>query len=400
LLTESGLRLVVVPLDPIAAYEACGNGSFLEAYFNPGGMFDEVFAVSPLEKGRRAAFGMTIIGASEHEFTRLLRDIKPHVVRAYGGMWCSDFVCRRRVPGVPVVVSVHDSLPGRVHRSVRYADLVLCTSEAVRRQVLARGTEPGRTRLLPNRIDRTVFHRSEDAAALQAIASRFPAGRHILHVGRKTHQKNLDTLLRALAVLPPDYSVVFIGMGDRLRYSALAEQLGVGQRCFWLDAVPNDELPDWYTWCDCLCVPSRWEGFGIVFIEAAACGTAIVTSDLAPMNEFLTDGESAALVREYENPGALAETIRRVCEDASYRNRIASGATAAAEPFDRAAVDRTEMAWYREAMMLAKPGFGRRLEIRAWQTRERLGHTRQFASRAVAGVRSRLRGMQTRLRPS
>ena len=45
-----------------------------------------------------------------------------------------------------------------------------------------------------------------------------------------------------------------------------------------------------------MCVPSRGEGFGIVFIEAAACGSVIVTSDIAPMNEFLTNGVNAIFV--------------------------------------------------------------------------------------------------------
>ena len=69
--------------------------------------------------------------------------------------------------------------------------------------------------------------------------------------------------------------------------------MAMSKRCFWIESVKNSELPVWYSWCDCFCVPSRWEGFGLVFIEAAACGSAIVTSDIAPMTEYFTNDKSA-----------------------------------------------------------------------------------------------------------
>lgn len=386
-------RLVVVPLDPIETYERAGHADYLEAYFNPGGMFDEVFAVSPLERGRRRAFGVTIIGADEQAFAATVRRIRPDVIRAYGGLWCSDLVCRRRVAGIPVVVSVHDSLPQRVFPSVRYADLVVCMSEAVRRQVLAVGTDPRRTRLLPNRIDRSVFRPVRDAAALRSISSRFPPGRYILHIGRKDRQKNIDTVIRALATLPPDYHAVFVGQGDRSPYVALASQLRVESRCFWIDAIPNFELPKWYSWCDCMCVPSRWEGFGFVFIEAAACGAAVVTSDIGPMNEYLSDGVSATLVKEYEDPGAIASAIRRVCEDVEYRRHIIAGAEVAARPFDRPMVDAAEMAIYREAMALPHEPLGRRLEIRTWKARQTVRDATSSSMRRVRRSLSFLRSV-------
>src|SRR2546422_4783059 len=90
-------RLVVVPSDPIEAYERAGY-DWLERYYNPQGMFQQVFALSPLEKGERQAYGMTIIGVKEQDFSDMLRKIRPDVVRAYGGYWPADLVCRRRLP--------------------------------------------------------------------------------------------------------------------------------------------------------------------------------------------------------------------------------------------------------------------------------------------------------------
>ncbi len=119
-------RLVVIPSDPIASYELAGYASRLKNRYNPQKMFDEVFAISPLEKGERKAYGIRIIGVTKREFLPVLRDIQPNVVRAFGGYWPADLACRYRLPGVPVVVSVHDTNPSLLHRSVRYADLVIC----------------------------------------------------------------------------------------------------------------------------------------------------------------------------------------------------------------------------------------------------------------------------------
>lgn len=367
-LIKEGPRLVVIPSDPVAAYEQKGTSSWLEAYYNPQKMFHEVFAISPREKGERTAYGMTILGVQEREFSRIMRNIRPDVVRAYGGFWPADLACRHRIPGVPVVVSVHDTNPSLLHRSVRYADLVICMSKAVEKQVLAMGVDPSRIRILPNRIDTNVFYPIKDEDSLQSVACRFPAGKNILHVGRKSEQKNLDTLIRALEFLPVCYSCVFIGMGNRSPYVALAEQLGVCDRCFWVDSVENSQLPLWYSWCDCMCTPSRGEGFGLVFIEAAACGAPIVTSDIPPMNEYLTKDVSACLVRDYENPRALAAAVVRVCEDSEYRRSISNGAVEAAKPFDRRIVDLAEVGMYREALNMGRLSLLRRGELFIWRT--------------------------------
>lgn len=395
ILNDSTARLVVVPCDPIAVYEQAGY-DWLERYFNPTGMFREVFALNPSERSERKAFGMTIRGVPARDFTRALREIKPDVVRAYGGFWPSDLVCRNRINGVPVVVSVHDTLKDNVHPSLRYADLVICMSRAVEKQVLAVGTDPSRIRILPNRVDTKIFHPITDQAALQSVGTRFPAGKHILHVGRKHHQKNLDTLIRALQFLPAEYSCIFLGMGDLATYISLAEQLGMDKRCFWIDSIKNSELPLWYSWCDCMCTPSRWEGFGIVFIEAAACGSAIVTSDIAPMNEYLINNMSGCLVKDYENPQALATAIRRVCEDPLYHHTLSAGAIKAAQPFERHSVDAAEAAIYREAMNLRSLTLHRRFEIVAWKTRNAVRSSMQsslnrFAGAIPPGMRSSLK---------
>ncbi|MCK4785708.1 MAG: glycosyltransferase, partial [Desulfobacteraceae bacterium] len=178
--------------------------------------------------------------------------------------------------------------------------------------------------------------------------ARYPGKYRILHVGRKAEQKNLDTLIRALVELGPEYFCIFVGKGREDTYRKLAEQCGVDQQCHFIQSVHNEEISKYYSFCDCMCTPSRWEGFGIVFIEAMACETVVVTSDIAPMNEYITDSVSGVLVKDFENPAAIVEAIVRACQDESLRNTIQSNARKAAEPFRKERVDQLEMNLYKK----------------------------------------------------
>ncbi len=207
------LRLVVIPSDPIAAYERGGFDSWLEAYYNPLKMFHQVFALSPLEKGERMAYGMTILGVTEREFLPTLRRVRPDVVRAYGGFWPADLACRYRLGDVPVIVSIHDTNPSLLHKSIRYADLVICISKAVEKRVKASGIDVGRIRILPNRVDTNIFHPIKDHEDFRTLENRFPKGKHILHVGRKSYEKNLDKLANSDCFKALHQDVVLFG-GD------------------------------------------------------------------------------------------------------------------------------------------------------------------------------------------
>jgi glycosyltransferase involved in cell wall biosynthesis len=369
------LRLVVIPSDPISAYERGGFESWLETYYNPAKMFHQVFALSPLEKGERTAYGMTILGVTEREFLPTLHRIQPDVVRAYGGYWPANIACRYRLEDVPVIVSIHDTNPTLLYRSVRYADLVICISQAVEKRVKASGIDVDRIRILPNRVDTDLFRPIKDQEMLRFLEGRFPKGKRILHVGRKSYEKNIDSLVRSLQFLPSQYTCIFIGTGDPSPYQELAKHIGVGNRCFWVKSVKNSELPYWYSWCDCMCTPSRWEGFGIVFIEAAACGAAIVTSDIGPMNEYLTHDVSAHLIKEYENPRSLSEAIRKICEQPEYQRKLSDGAVQAAKPFERSIVDAAEASIYKEALSLKPLSLSLldKIDLNSWRVTHRIG---------------------------
>jgi len=366
------LRLAVIPLDPVAAYERAGYADRFWMGLNPKGIFSEVFVVTSEGDRARESAGFHLIPVSTHNVEKTLRSIAPDVIRGLGGFGPPKLACLARQSSAPVVISVHDSKPANIQGFIRYADSVWCVSQAVKDAVMSRGVHRSRVRVLPNWVELAAFHRLTDPEVIRTHASRFPRGRFILHVGRRAKQKNLDTVIRALALLPVDYHLVLVGAGDRLPYERLSYELGVSNRCFWFDSVPNTDLPLWYSWCDCFCVPSRWEGFGIVFIEAAACQTPIVTSNIAPMNEFLKHRKSALLLDDYESPAATATAIREICEAVSLRDTVAAGAREVALQFSRESVQELEAQLYYEVLSSGRRSIPRRLNIGLWRAQEAL----------------------------
>jgi glycosyltransferase involved in cell wall biosynthesis len=349
-------RLLLIPGVAISGYEAQGQGARLPARYNPAGLFAEVHCLAPWEDPEpRRAHGLWIRRVGAWQLEAAAAALAPSLVRADNAEWAAAAALRLRPIGAPVVVFVQDPHPRKIRRCLRFADRVICVSEAVRQEVLRQGVAPAQTAVLYNRIDLEVFRPlSPQEPAVRAVRAAVPFGRFILHVGRRRPEKNIPTVLAALARLPAAYGAVFVGSGDAAPYRRRAEALGVADRCRWREPVPNDELPAWYAACDVFCVPSLWEAFGYVFAEAAACGAVIVTSDIGGMNEYLVDGESALLVGDYEDPAAVAAAVRRAAEDAPLRARLQAGAPAAVQRFDRHRLEREEADLYR-AIIAAGP---------------------------------------------
>jgi glycosyltransferase involved in cell wall biosynthesis len=343
--------LVIFPSDPIRSYELAGI-DWLERYYNPDGFFNKVYILDVSEIGDRKIQNLDVIGMKGKNIVKMLKKLNPDVVRAYGGFFPADLACQNRSSKIPILISIHDSRPELIHKTVKFADMVICTSKIVARNAILNGVDLARIRILPNRIDTKIFHPIFDEKLIDPIAKKFPKGKHILHVGRKADEKNLDTLIRSLEYLPEEYFCIFVGQGDKTPFVNIANEIGVSNRCYWIESIKNSELPKWYSWCDCMCTPSRFEGFGIVFIEAAACGCRIVTSDIAPMNEYLKNGKSACLIKDYENPKELAESIFKICEDDKLSKILTQGAIEVAKKFDKDIIDKKEIEIYQEVLSI------------------------------------------------
>lgn len=346
-------RLAVIPSDPLEAYKVKGTASWLEEYYNPLHFFDKVYLLSSLEKEERYEFGMDIIPTKLKQLKSRIRKLDIDIIRAYGGYWACDMACNNKVNGVPVVVSVHDTNPKILHNTIKKADVVFCMSEAVKELVLTKFKKSDRVWILPNRVDFDVM-RPYSETAFNDLNRNYPFKFKILHVGRKSKQKNLDTLIKAVKILGEEYCIIATGKGNTDKYAKLAKEQGVIKRCYFIESIENKELARYYSWAHCICNPSRWEGFGVVFIEALACEGVVVTSDVAPMNEYIKHGENGLLVKDYENPQALAETIKAACNDKQLRESLKKNTRNSVERFEKSRIDKLEADYYGRVLIMAQ----------------------------------------------
>ncbi|TMK88639.1 MAG: glycosyltransferase family 4 protein [Actinobacteria bacterium] len=165
-------------------------------------------------------------------------------------------------------------------------------------------------------------------------------GRLVVSVSRLVPRKGMDTLIEAaarLAPLHPDLTVAIAGAGrDRGRLDRLVARSGAPVRL--LGRVGDERLPSLYACADIFAMlcRNRWggleqEGFGIVFLEAAACGVPQVAGDSGGASEAVVDGETGLVVRRPESGDAAASTLARLLDDADLRRAQGQAARRRAE---------------------------------------------------------------------
>lgn len=130
----------------------------------------------------------------------------------------------------------------------------------------------------------------------------------VLFVGRIVENKGIYDLLEALATSSGDQTLHVVGRGQRDRVRRRAEELGVADSVTLHGVVDHSRLPHYYAACDFLCNPSRYESFGMVNLEAMACGTPVVSTDLDGTKEYLTHGETGLCVPP-RDPERLARAL-------------------------------------------------------------------------------------------
>ena len=264
-----------------------------------------------------------------------------------------------------MIASIHDTNPALVHiNSLRKATQVWPISHAVASMLSSTFHVPQQQmRMLSNRVNLNVFRPQSDStttreqaakrsARVNELAMLYPGRYRILFVGRRQEQKNWDTVMRALSVLGDDYVGIFVGRGPRAKLIEYATERNLMKQVYLVDAVASEDLRHYMWLSDCFCVPSRWEGFGIVFIEAMAAGSVVITSNIAPMSEFIVHERSGLLVDQYEDETKLAEMIMRGIHEEKLREVVRANGMLAAARFSKEEIDRWEVSLYRGVLGL------------------------------------------------
>ena len=191
-----------------------------------------------------------------------------------------------------------------------------CPAEA-EQLVRLYGAKPERIELVPPGVIHAFFSPGDRAGARTALG----VGDHpvLLFVGRIQPLKGLDVAIRALAELRRDDAVLVVvggpsgadGHTEAAKAALLADELGVTDRIHWVPPQPHHMLSSYYRAADLCIVPSRSESFGLVALEAAACGTPVVAAAVGGLTTLVDHGRTGFLVddRAPEAFAAYADTI-------------------------------------------------------------------------------------------
>jgi D-inositol-3-phosphate glycosyltransferase len=208
------------------------------------------------------------------------------------------------------------------------------------------GVDAGKVAVIPPGVDVTRFHPIGLAEAREKVGVPVE-DRMLLFVGRIEALKGIDTLLRAIAILRagcPDapclYLVIIGGDPDdpdhenaeMERLKRIRTELGIEDVVTFLGAKDQDTLQYYYSAAEVVVMPSHYESFGMVALEAMACGTPVIASEVGGLAFLVRDGETGYHV-ESQNAQALAGKLSLLMDDPELHRRFSRQAVAYAQRY-------------------------------------------------------------------
>jgi glycosyltransferase involved in cell wall biosynthesis len=283
-------------------------------------------------------------------FARLVRFLQEHRVDVLhthlfeSGIW--GRLAALRAGTRVLVVSEHTADPlgplaGATDRWLaRRTTAFVAVSAAMQEHAVTRlGVDPRQVAIVHNAVDLAAIDTTShvDAAATRRDLGLEPRDRVVLAVGRLVPQKGFGTLLDAAPLVLracPEALFLVVGRGhlqDQLLQRARA--LGIAGRFRFVGA--RDDVHRLMRLSELLALPSNWEPFGLVLIEAGACGRPVVATRVGGVPEVVEDERTGLLV-EPGDPGALAGAIGRVLADPAMGSAFGAAARARVEAEFRA----------------------------------------------------------------
>jgi len=293
------------------------------------------------------------------ELSRLDYDVVhvhlPHPVGA------ASYLCSKKPHRHRLIVTYHSDVVRQrflnqfyqpvVAELLARADVVIATSPNLKD--LSRTLAPFREkcRVVPYGLDLDVFSANAEREAIAArLRARFAGRRVALGVGRLIYYKGFEQAIHALESLP-DVQLVLIGDGPlRGELEALARARGVAERVSFEGELMNEAIAPYYLASDVYLLPSiaPSEAFGIVQIEAMACGVPVINTDLPSGVPFVSRHEESGLTVPPRDPQALARAVRRLLDDEPLRRRLGAAARERARAeFSKETLIRRILAAYR-----------------------------------------------------
>ncbi|MGD2180508.1 glycosyltransferase [Lusitaniella coriacea] len=260
--------------------------------------------------------GLSILVRGMWQQPQLL--ITTHANYSMVGYWL------KRLAGVPYWVVIHgeeawDLKNSRLQAALRDADKIVAVSRYTRDRVLAEGyLDPAKLSVLPNTFDASRFRIAPKPQYLlerYGLSPKQPVILTVTRLGRssaegKGYRQVLEALVRVRHEIP-NVHYLLVGKGDdRDRVESLITRLDLTDCVTLTGFIPDTELCDHYNLCDVFALPSRIEGFGIVYLEALACGKPVLAGNDDGAVDPLDGGRLGVLV----DPERVEEIARHLLD--------------------------------------------------------------------------------------
>jgi len=266
----------------------------------------------------------------------------------------------------PVVLTVHDligmlfpqNLPpiARFYwskwlpKSIRWADRILADSEQTRRDIVRLLSIPAdQITVIPLGVS-PQFHPIQDTVSLQTLRDTYQLPhKFVLFLGTLEPRKGIDTLIKSYSRIADDVSQDLVIAGKKGWYTEslfdLVQHRKINDRVHFVGYVTDDKLPTLMSAADVFAFPSRYEGFGLPPLEAMACGTPVISTNISSLPEVVGD---AGLLVPPDDINALTQALSEVLGSSALRDRLTALGIARAQSFTWETTARKTVAVYEE----------------------------------------------------
>ncbi len=242
---------------------------------------------------------------------RFINSYKPDVVFTH--LWYSNTIGRiaSKLSGVPKIMSfehnVYDTLKSKKMFFVDcvlqlFSHKIIAVSDSVKQSLIKHNIKEKRIEVLLNGIDLSKYQNLN----IKTLDGEEKKDFTFVFIGRLNHQKGVDILLKAFASVK-NSKLIIVGDGaEKEQLAGLSKELKIEERVKFLGV--RKDIPKILSYSDCFVLPSRYEGFGIVVLEAMAAGKPIIVSNFAAASEMIKDGYNG-IIFPIENIDALAKKM-------------------------------------------------------------------------------------------
>jgi glycogen(starch) synthase len=292
----------------------------------------------------------------------------PEVVHMHDWLTASGGVAVKHLLRVPLVMTFHSTESSRSSSSGSpessmveglewwgsyEAARVVAVSNWMRSEVVSEfKIPPEKAVSIPNAVDIAKYEKQVDVAAARSRWHVGPGEKLVTAVGRLTSQKGFDDLIKAYPKIRrsvPNARLLVVGDGYmRGELEALAEREEVKEGTTFAGFVSDPDLVEAVKASDAVVVPSRFEPFGIIALEAMAAGVPVVVSRVGGLAEIVDDSVDGLEV-EPNNPDSIADATVRVLSDSALASRLAAKASEKVRTFSWESSARKTLEAYEDA---------------------------------------------------